>query len=295
MLNCIPQVVFEEIYMKVVCILVLTAFIVTSYISPSYAQVIFNLPQPGAMVGLSEQFSPVVLKGVSIHPQDPLLFDFMVDNGQTGLQGKALTDETTRLVKYFLAGLAVPEKELWVNLSPKENDRIMPDQLSHTDVGRELLAQDYLLKQITSSLMYPEKDLGRKFWDTIYSRAYDKFGSTDIPLDTFNKVWITPDEATVYQHGNNAFVSGSHLKVMLESDYEAASHQKDAAESSALAGDEAAQDALPTRGHSAPLQDNQRGSVSPGTLPAELALDTKATQGADRFPNANTQELAKNV
>ncbi|MFH0753228.1 MAG: hypothetical protein V2A70_01530, partial [Candidatus Omnitrophota bacterium] len=46
---------------------------------------------------------------------------------------------------------------------------------------------------------------------------------------------------------------------------------------------------------SAPLQDNQRGSVSPGTLPAELALDTKATQGADRFPNANTQELAKNV
>ncbi|MFH0755024.1 MAG: hypothetical protein V2A70_10715 [Candidatus Omnitrophota bacterium] len=171
----------------------------------------------------------------------------------------------------------------------------MPDQLSHTDVGRELLAQDYLLKQITASLLYPEKDLGRKFWDKVYSQAYDKFGTTDIPVDTFNKVWIAPDEATVYQHGNNAFVSGSHLKVMLESDYEAASHQKDAAESSAPAGDKAAQDALLTRGHSAPLQDNQRGSVSPGTLPAELALDTKATQGADRFPNANTQELAKDV
>ncbi|MFH0753229.1 MAG: hypothetical protein V2A70_01535, partial [Candidatus Omnitrophota bacterium] len=117
------------------------------------------------MVSLSESFNPVVLKGVSIHPGEPLLFDFMVDNGQTRLQGQALTDETTKLVKYFLAGLAVPEKELWVNLSPKENDRIMPDQLSHTDVGRELLAQDYLLKQITASLLYPEKDLGRKFWD----------------------------------------------------------------------------------------------------------------------------------
>ncbi|MFH0753227.1 MAG: hypothetical protein V2A70_01525, partial [Candidatus Omnitrophota bacterium] len=165
MLHYFSHSTLGSILRKTLCLFVLTAFIVTSLISPSYAQVIFNLPQPGAMVGLSEQFSPVVLKGVSIHPADPLLFDFMVDNGQTGLQGQALTDETTRLVKYFLAGLAVPEKELWVNLSPKENDRIMPDQLSHTDVGRELLAQDYLLKQITASLLYPEKDLGRKFWD----------------------------------------------------------------------------------------------------------------------------------
>ncbi|MFH0753860.1 MAG: hypothetical protein V2A70_04780 [Candidatus Omnitrophota bacterium] len=213
---------FQVVMRKLLSLFVVTAFILTSFISPSYAQVVFNLPQPGQMIGLSGVFSPVVLKGVSIHPEDPLLFDFIVDNGQSGLNGQALLDETTKLAKYFLAGVAVPENELWVNLSPKENDRIMADNLSHTDVGKELLAQDYILKQITSSLMYPENDLGRKFWDEIYSRAYSKFGSTDVPVDTFNKVWIAPSEATVYQNGNNAFVAGSHLKVMLESDYAAA-------------------------------------------------------------------------
>lgn len=197
----------------------------TSAVMPSnvYAQGVFNLPQPGQMVELSSNFAPVILKGVSIHPEDPLLFDFIVDNGQTELKGRALTSETTKLVKYFLAGLAVPEKELWVNLSPKEKDRIMAEDLSHTDVGRDLLAQDYILKQITSTLMYPEKDLGRKFWDEVYSRTYEKFGNTNVPVDSFNKVWIMPDEATVYQNGNNAFVMSEHFKVMLESDYEAAS------------------------------------------------------------------------
>ena len=40
-------------------------------------------------------------------------------------------------------------------------------------------------------------------------------------MNTFNKVWIVPEKAVVYEHGNSAFVVKSHLKVMLESDYEA--------------------------------------------------------------------------
>ncbi|MFH0753124.1 MAG: hypothetical protein V2A70_00995 [Candidatus Omnitrophota bacterium] len=35
--------------------------------------------------------------------------------------------------------------------------------------------------------------------------------------------------------------------------------------------------------------------MSPSTLPTELALDTKATQVANRSPNAETQEFAKNI
>ncbi len=207
---------------KALCLIVMAAFMLTSLVPASYAQAVFNLPQPGEMIGLSGNYTPVVLQGMAIHPEDPLLFDFIVDNGNSDLKGQALTDETTKLVKYFLAGLAVPEKELWVNLSPVEKDRIMADQLSHTDAGRDMLGQDYILKQITSTLMYPEKDLGRKFWDEIYSRVYTKFGNTQVPVDTFNKVWITPDVAEVYQHEGNAFVTKAHLKVMLEADYHAA-------------------------------------------------------------------------
>ncbi|NTV29704.1 MAG: hypothetical protein HGA80_06465, partial [Candidatus Omnitrophica bacterium] len=150
------------------------------------------------------------------------MFDFVIDEGQSGLKGQALTNETTRLVKYFLAGLAVPDKELWVNLSPAEQNRIMAENLSHTDAGRDMLAQDYILKQITSTLMYPEKDLGRRFWDQIYSQVYWKTGQTEVPLDAFNKVWIKPDSAEVYQHDGRAFITKAHLKVMLESDYMAA-------------------------------------------------------------------------
>ena len=86
-------------------------------------------------------------------------------------------------------------------------------------MGRDLLAQDYILKQLTASLMYPEDDLGKKFWSRVYQKAEELYGSTDIPLNTFNKIWIVPDQATVYEHEGAAFVIQSHLKVMLEEDY----------------------------------------------------------------------------
>jgi hypothetical protein len=166
-------------------------------------------------------FIPAVIKGMKIHPEDPLLLDFIVDNGQTGLQGQALTEETTRLVKYFLSGLALSQKDIWVNLSPAEKDRIMPEPLSHTDAGRDMLAMDFILKQITASLIYPEKELGRHFWNEIYKRAYDELGHTDIPTEAFDKVWIMPSDAAVYQDEHTAFIARAHLQVMLDSDYAA--------------------------------------------------------------------------
>ena len=42
---------------------------------------------------------------------------------------------------------------------------------------------------------------------------------TDIPINTFNKVWIAPQEAIVYEKNGGAFIAYTHLKVMLEEDY----------------------------------------------------------------------------
>jgi hypothetical protein len=39
---------------------------------------------------------------------------------------------------------------------------MVPDNFAMTEMGRDLLAQDYLLKQFTASLMYPEDDLGKQ-------------------------------------------------------------------------------------------------------------------------------------
>ncbi|MFH0754896.1 MAG: hypothetical protein V2A70_10055, partial [Candidatus Omnitrophota bacterium] len=130
--------------------------------------------------------------------------------------------ESQKLIKYFLASLTIKEEDLWVNLSPYEKDRMIANDLGSTELGRDMLAQDYILKQLTASMIYPEKDLGKAFWDRVYTKAQEQFGSTDIPVDTFNKVWIVADKAKVFERNNVAYVVGAHLKVMLDSDYEAA-------------------------------------------------------------------------
>src|SRR5262249_26368153 len=158
----------------------------------------------------------------------PFIFDFVVDAGESGLQTtdhtlpasrQRLKTEADRLIQYFFACLTIPEKDLWVNLSPYEKNRTAPQALGQTALGRDLLAQDYMLKQLTASLMYPEKDLGKEFWNRIYTKAREMYGTNEIPVGTFNKVWILADKARVYEHGQTAFVVDGHLRVMLEEDY----------------------------------------------------------------------------
>ena len=115
------------------------------------------LPMPGTMVNLSPAYEPALLKGLTVHKDNPFLFDFILDTGNSQLTGNALRQEGNRLVKYFFACLTIPEKDLWVNLSPYEKDRMVPAALGETAMGKDLLAQDYILKQLTASLIYPEK------------------------------------------------------------------------------------------------------------------------------------------
>ncbi len=219
---------------KILAALVLASFIVSMVIGPKAvnAQGVNELPIPGTMVNLSPTYAPVLMKGIKIHPENPFLFDFIIDSGSdsviaslpAGRQGAAkqsFKEQSSTLIKYFLAAITIPEKDLWVNLSPYEKDRIVPDALGKTDMGRDMLAQDYILKQLTASLIYPEKGLGKIFWDKVYAQAQAQYGTSNIPLNTFNKVWIVADKADVFERNNTAYVIGAHLKVMLEEDYTA--------------------------------------------------------------------------
>ncbi len=181
-----------------------------------------QLPKPGTMVRLSPALNPPVLKGIKVHPDNPFKFDFILDRGD--VDKKSIVETrfiTSKLIKYFLASLTTPEKEMWVNLSPYEKDRIVPESFGQTEMGRDLLAQDYILKQITASLIYPEDEIGKEFWKRIYEEAGKKFNNTNIPVNTFNKVWIVPNKSVVYENTKNgtAYVVESTLKVMLEEDY----------------------------------------------------------------------------
>ncbi len=240
--------------------IILLAFLVNSFGPlPAYAQD-YHLPAPGVMVRLSPPLDPPILKGIKVYPDNPFRFDFILDKGDSQLSNDALKDESSKLIKYFLASLTIPEKDLWVNLSPYEKDRIIPNSFGFTEMGRDLLAEDYMLKQITASLIYPEEGTGKKFWKRIYEEAQKKFGTTNIPVNTFNKVWIVPDKAVVYENAKagTAYVVEAKLKVMLEQDYLA--FEKNQRQPGDMFNKE------------------QQKNVSPSTLPSELGLNSKASQ-----------------
>ena len=177
------------------------------------------MPKPGVMVNLSPAFIPAHLQGITIHTDNALKIDFLIHKGEGQLDRDQKQREYDKLIKYFLASLTIPDEDQWVNLSPYEHDRIIKDNFGKTEMGRDLLSQDYFLKQITSSLMYPESGLGKKFWNKVYERAHKEYGVSNIPVNTFNKVWIIPDQAVVYESGNTVYILKSHLKVMLAEDY----------------------------------------------------------------------------
>ena len=208
-------------FKRITALFVSAIFIVSMIIPPQivHAQTVLNLPQPGTMVSLSIDYFPVVIKGMTIFPDNPMQFDFIVDIGDDNLEGDVFKKEANKLIKYFMASLTVPEDEMWVNLSPYEEGRIIPDGFRNTEMGRDLLAQDYILKQLTASLLYPEEELGSSFWNRVYEKAQERYGTTEIPMNTFNKVWIVPERATVYVNETSVFVIDNYLKVMLEEDY----------------------------------------------------------------------------
>lgn len=201
---------------RTICFL-LAFLLVQNSLEQVQAQPTPFLPSPNSnFLELSSPYSFPVIRGMRVYPNKPFEFDFVVDSGDRHALDKK---ETSLLIKYFLTFLTIPEEDLWVNLSPYESGRIIPDDMALTDAGNTLLEQDKVLKLLSSSLTYPESQLGKKFWVQVYKKAFEKYGTTDLPVNTYNKVWIVPDKAIIYDLGNSALIGDTHLKVMLEEDY----------------------------------------------------------------------------
>jgi len=212
---------------RFIALTVLVAFVGLLPAQPSYAQVSIVMTPPGQMIHVTNHFEPPQMVGLKIDLKDPFSFNFIMDQGETPMPSDVQKEEFNKIIKYFLVSLAMPNKDMWVNLSPYESNRIIPEIFGQTEMGRDLLAQDYVLKQFTASLMYPENGLGKEFWTRVYSQAQARFGTTNINVNTFNKVWIVADKADIYQKDDTAFLVKSHLKVMLEQDFMAIEKNKE--------------------------------------------------------------------
>jgi len=204
---------------KFISIIILVCFISTSIKSPAYSQTVISLmpqlPAPGVMVRLSPEFTPAIIRGMSIDLKNPFAFSFLIDRGDVPLPQTEKKEQYEQLIKYFLAAMTIAEDKQWVNLSPYEKNKIIDPDFGKTEMGRNLLAQDYILKQITASLMYPEDAIGKKFWAKVYKQAAKEYGTTDIPVNTFNKVWIVPDTASVYEKDNTVLIVGSRPELRI--------------------------------------------------------------------------------
>lgn len=211
---------------KIIWFFVCASFIITSacfYLpkatEKSYASALPYMPEPAQIITTSSHINLPMLKGMQFYQDDPFTFNFIIDQGDKDLGEEAFKAESNRIIKYFLSSLTIPEEDLWVNLSPYEEDIIIPDGLGATDMGKDLLGEDYVLKQLLASLTYPESPLGKLFWKEVYRRAFILFGTTDIPINTFNKIWIVPEKAVIFEEKDKALISQAKLKVMLEEDY----------------------------------------------------------------------------
>ncbi len=161
------------------------------------------------------------LRYLSINSANPYnYFNFLLDNGdlsnRVGRTG--LIAEAKKLINYSFLGISLNPDSFWVNLQPKDVDRMTSEELSRTDMGRVLLEQDLQLKKDVAKYLHPDNSVGKKFWQALYTEiGKDKVKREKIT--TSQRVWITPDIATVIETADGAFISEAKLKVSLESEY----------------------------------------------------------------------------
>ena len=170
----------------------------------------------------SDKFRPLHLRylGYDNLGQD---FKILLDKGDTkkeDLENKTyIEDNTQTLLKYFFIGLALPNEKFWVNLRPDSPDNILDPELEKTDIGRIFLEADLQLKKDTAGLTSPQTQEGKVYWDKLYKRAGELFGTENITIPTITRPWIVPNEIIIREAPDNAYIYKATLKVMLEEDY----------------------------------------------------------------------------
>jgi hypothetical protein len=142
----------------------------------------------------------------------------VIDSGTAKLGDEEFLATSRLLVDFFTTALAVPESEMWVNLSPDENNRMIGPSLAGTAMGRGFLEADLRLKRLAASLLHPDCAVGQEYWKEVARRS---IASPAGDISTSQRVWVVPDKALVYAapvdgHKHSAFLVEQHLGIRCE-------------------------------------------------------------------------------
>ena len=167
----------------------------------------------------TDKFQPLHLRYFSYNSSQSK-FKLIVDKGsQPDVKNEVLSAEAKTLFNYFLTGINLSNQTFWVNLRPDSSDQIIDPQLGRTDVGKILLEADLQLKKDTAAFTSPDSAQGKVYWNKLYKKAAELFGSENITILTLTRPWIVPGEVIISYSRNSAYIYKANLKVMLEQDY----------------------------------------------------------------------------
>ena len=167
----------------------------------------------------ADQYRPLHLRFFSYDNLSGNFRLFLDKGSEKDLKDAELTVRTQEIFKYFLIGITLPNDAFWVNLKPDSEDRIIDKYLAKTDVGKIMLAADLQLKKDMAAFTSPQTPKGKEYWNKIYKKAGELFGSENVTIPTLTRPWIVPNEVIIRYTGDSAYVYKATLKVMLEQDY----------------------------------------------------------------------------
>lgn len=107
----------------------------------------------------------------------------------------------------FFVWLSLDPSKFWVNLDPREPDRVVDAELGKTDVGRVLLEADLEMKRLAARLSDPRTKLGARIWREMTGECVSTRG------------WIVPGPAKIRESGDSLYIVDAPLVVKTEAMY----------------------------------------------------------------------------
>ncbi len=171
---------------------------------------------------IEDGWAPLVT-GMAISCDNPIQpgFKLVYDATQEKPSENEVIALQTRLGRYLSTFLVIEGEHLHVSLSPHDAYGGLTKPLRHTELGRDLLAQDVVLKHYTAQLLHPDTDLGNFFWSKIDEL---RLGNKD--LESCLRVWILPGKVNLKENGQEdgyfqVDLEKFNLRVLCESEYKA--------------------------------------------------------------------------
>ncbi|MFH1457641.1 MAG: hypothetical protein ABIG31_00515 [Candidatus Omnitrophota bacterium] len=189
-----------------------------------FAQVAGQLDISGHIAQLRSSFIPDKFRPLHLRylSYDNLNnnFKLLLDRGDLkNIKEQDVEVSTRTLLNYFFVGINLPNDSFWVNLRPDSEDQVIDDALARTDAGKILLEADLQLKKDTAKFTSPQTPEGKVYWEKLYQKAEELFGTSNITIPTLTRPWIVPGEIIIRESQDNAYIYKATLKVMLEQDY----------------------------------------------------------------------------